>query len=226
MCVIPGADRTIQYGEEFRSFVVRINETDLSQAMQVLGHKDATGWSSIAAVLDERTPIAEKFARCLRDPIRLYDDEQTFLDRRIDEIMGRSLAAAAAAMLCAMVPDVPRVDGPSFAVAEAAERVTAERIASPLTSSEIAEAVGQTLPCVRASLLLYTGLLPNEMRMLVRLIVAEEYGTRSYTDPSMVAKACGFVTEERYQLALAQRERLIGLLKRHVPGRGYAAQSP
>jgi len=221
MCVLPGADRTIHYAEHFSSFVVRIDETALSAAMRLLGHEHAMAWSSITTVLGQQAAPAQRYARLLREVVRLYDSQENFPDQRVDHIMGRSLASSAASMLSAMLPDQPRLDGPNFGVAEAAEGVIAERFASPLTASDIAEAVGQTLPCVTASLLLYTGLLPNELLTLVRLIAADEYAKRSYGDPELVAKACGFVTKGRYLAALSQRERLNGLLKRRARGRGF-----
>lgn len=223
LCVLPGSDRTASFDEGFSSLSVRVQEADLKEAFNLLGYEGAVGWSTVTTVIDEGATAARKFSRLLRDTVRLYDTDENFPDRRIDEIMGRSLTFAAAEMLGSMLTAEPRIDGPSFEVAEAAERVITERYFSPLTAAEIAEAVGQTLPCVKASLLLYTGLLPTELLTLVRLIAADEYLRRSYKDPSLVAEACGFVTASRYQSALAQRERLMGLLKRRTFGRGYSA---
>lgn len=223
LCLLPGAERTFEYGEGFRSFGVRIEEADLGRAMHLLGYENAAAWNSITTVLPETGPEAGRFCRYIRDVVRIYDDGDEKPDRRVDVIMGRNLVTQAASMLGAIVPDRPRLDGPSYAVAEAAEQVIAERFASPLTASDIAEAVGQTLPCLRASLLLYTGLLAEELLTLVRLVAADEYVRRSHNDPASVAKACGFVTERRYRAAMAQRERLESLLKKRMRGRGFAS---
>ncbi|MEJ1934544.1 hypothetical protein WDZ92_30470 [Nostoc sp. NIES-2111] len=223
MCVLPGADRTIHYGEDFRSFVVRINEAALGEAMGLLGHEGSANWSNITSVVGAQSPIAKRFCKLLWDTVEMYDSDSDFPDRQVDAIMGESLAIAAASMLASMVSDQPRIDGPSYVVAEAVEQVIVQRFAGPLTTSEIARAVGQSIPCVKASLLLHTGLLPSELLTLVRLIAADEYSRRSFNEPKLVAQACGFVTDERYQLALTQWERLNGLMKKRAKGRGFPA---
>lgn len=121
LCVLPGSDRTVRFEEGFSSIAVRVNEAALNDAMQLLGYVSPMGWSTITAVMDERTPTAEKFSRHLSETVRMYDADENFPDRRIDEIMGRSLTYAAAEMLGSMSSVGPSVDGPSFEVAEAAE---------------------------------------------------------------------------------------------------------
>lgn len=223
LCMLPGAARTFHYGEGFRSFGVRVSASELDNAMRLLGHEDPLAWSTITTVLDQDSPQARGFCRYVRDVVSIYDDAADIPDRRVDLIMGRNLAHHAASMLSALIPGLPRVDGPSFGVAEAAEQVIAERFASQLSASDIAEAVGQTLPCVRASLLLYTGLLPNELLTLVRLVAADEY-VRTFcdADPERIAMACGFVTPGRYLAARGQRDRLVSQLRRRTAARGFA----